>query len=526
MKKVNKNYPQFNIFHVFLNIIIWYNNINHSTIKMPQTIKTKNLGQVFTPLWIVDLILDKSKYKNNITNKYILEPSFGDGAFLSNIVKRYIKDAKNNNFSNNQIKDGLEKYIIGIEIDKIAYDKCISKLNQITSKYSIENINWSLYNQDALTFDYSKHKFDFIVGNPPYIRIHNLDDNTRNTLKQNYDFCKQGMIDIYLAFFEIGIKNLNKNGSLIYITPNMFLKNNSNKDFRNYLLFKNLISDIIDFGTLKIFEDINTYNCIIKLKNNKRSTKINLFLGAQGKIKKINNINSKNYINQKIIFTTKDDDKFLNEFKNKTPIQNIANVQYGFATLRDKIYIDSSENIKYKNNQKLCLFNNHIIEKDLVKPTVKGSRMFKNNQIKQIRILFPYKKINNKWIIIPEKEMAKKYPKTLQYLINNKQELQKRDIDKNALWYEYGRSQAVQSIHSKKIIVDILVNGKINTEIINEDTMLYSGIFITTNTNKLLNRISEELKKEKFLKYARIMGKDMQGGYKSINTKIIKNYCI
>jgi hypothetical protein len=53
--------------------------------------KHKILGQVFTPNWIITEILDLVGYNNeNIIDKYILEPSSGDGAFLLEIVKRYI----------------------------------------------------------------------------------------------------------------------------------------------------------------------------------------------------------------------------------------------------------------------------------------------------------------------------------------------------------------------------------------------------------------------------------------------------
>ena len=53
--------------------------------------KIKTLGQVFTPNWIVNEILDLVGYNSEIIlDKYILEPSSGDGVFLVKIVKRYV----------------------------------------------------------------------------------------------------------------------------------------------------------------------------------------------------------------------------------------------------------------------------------------------------------------------------------------------------------------------------------------------------------------------------------------------------
>ncbi|MEJ3568453.1 Eco57I restriction-modification methylase domain-containing protein [Ureaplasma parvum] len=61
---------------------------------------------------------------------------------------------------------------------------------------------------------------DFVIGNPPYVRIHNLIKEPN--LIKNYLFSNKGMTDLYIIFYEIGIKMLNKNGILCYITPSSF----------------------------------------------------------------------------------------------------------------------------------------------------------------------------------------------------------------------------------------------------------------------------------------------------------------
>ena len=84
---------------------------------MPQ--KSKILGQVYTPQWIIREILDGILYSNqNILGKYIIEPSCGDGAFLIEIVQRYIDESRKQNFSESEIAEHLSTYIYAIEIDK------------------------------------------------------------------------------------------------------------------------------------------------------------------------------------------------------------------------------------------------------------------------------------------------------------------------------------------------------------------------------------------------------------------------
>ena len=52
----------------------------------------KEKGQYITPEKIVVMILDDIGYaEDEVLTKKIMEPSFGDGAFLSEIIKRIIK---------------------------------------------------------------------------------------------------------------------------------------------------------------------------------------------------------------------------------------------------------------------------------------------------------------------------------------------------------------------------------------------------------------------------------------------------
>ncbi len=96
--------------------------------------KHKILGQVFTPKWIVNEILDLIDYQGTkILDKYILEPSSGDEAFLNEIVKRYIETCKNSHLQNNAIKERLEKYIFAVELDETEYKKIYCKFKSFSA---------------------------------------------------------------------------------------------------------------------------------------------------------------------------------------------------------------------------------------------------------------------------------------------------------------------------------------------------------------------------------------------------------
>ena len=78
----------------------------------------------------------------------ILEPSCGDGVFLSSILEIS--------------KDKKYKKVDAVEIVKEEYDKCV--------KLIANNKNINLYNDDFYKFyQTTKEKYDLILGNPPVV---------------------------------------------------------------------------------------------------------------------------------------------------------------------------------------------------------------------------------------------------------------------------------------------------------------------------------------------------------------------
>ena len=489
--------------------------------------KIKTLGQVFTPNWIVNEILDLIGYNNeSILDKYILEPSSGDGVFLLEIVKRYVDMALSKGIFQNQITENLERYIHGIELDTFEYNKSINNLNSLI-KLKLGNdviVNWNIHNINTLDLytDYLLY-FDFVVGNPPYVRIHNLDIKTRNILKKDFIF-SEGTIDIYLSFFEMGLKMMKSNGVLGFITPNSYLHNSSYSGFRKYLKEHHLVQTLIDFKANKLFKGFSTYTAITILNKSYDESFFVYKELVDGKINTINQVFFNNLNLKDWSFSDDKDTLFLKQLNEnkKEFIKDYFDVQYGFATLRDKIFIDSIKDY----DADLVYFNNHLIEKDILKKIIKGST-FKGSDDEIKYIFFPYYLSNKRYIPIEEDTLAHKYPYTYQYLLNHKEELMMRDIDKGALWYEFGRSQGVQSIHNEKIVMSTLMNGDIKYYKVPSDVLMYSGLYIIKNKAYSDWSIVENvLNSEEFYKYIRITGKDFSGGYKSITSKQIKEYRI
>lgn len=490
----------------------------------------KDQGQYMTPKKIVEMILDEIDYTNeNVLQKTIMEPSFGDGNFLIQIIERIVEQGKKLHLSSNQLSTIIKQHVFGIEKDEILYQKTMKRLNQYLNKYEI-NINWdeNLFCGDTLLLYHQfKNKFDYVVGNPPFVRIHHIQKEYRPILN-NFQFTR-GMIDLYILFYEIGIQILNKNGKLGFITPNSFLKNTSQQNFRNYLIENHYISKLYDFKSAKLFTDASTYTCICILD---KFMKQSITYREYDMYEKIEEdiINYELLMNKPWNFCKKEDMRFLEKIESATKkIKDIATVQNGITTNKDdvfihQIFLDKKLTIPFNNElQSIVYFQDKDkelieIESEILKQCVKISKY--NGIIDNTYVIFPYNNIE-----ITEDKLMKEFPKTYKYLKKHYNELINRDIEKTSEWYLFGRSQGLKNCNKKKIIFKHIINKKnpqIITYLLDEDTVCYSGIYTTTDEN------IEELKKifesKDFSKYCSLVGKDMNGGYISVSSKMIKDY--
>ena len=62
-----------------------------------------------------------------------------------------------------------------------------------------------------------------MIGNPPYVRQELLGEEVKRALKENYA-AYDGMADLYVYFYEQGLKLLRPGGRMGYVVTNKWLK--------------------------------------------------------------------------------------------------------------------------------------------------------------------------------------------------------------------------------------------------------------------------------------------------------------
>ncbi len=149
--------------------------------------------------------------------------------------------------------------------ENIFFGNSLLNPNQVTDKKGQIIIN---------PFDFSKLRFDVIVGNPPYMKSEDMKNITPLELplyKTYYDSAYK-QFDKYFLFIEKGLILLINDGILGYIVPSKFTKVGAGKKLRELLVEKEHLHSIISFGANQVFSDKTTYTCLLILHKKSQNT--------------------------------------------------------------------------------------------------------------------------------------------------------------------------------------------------------------------------------------------------------------
>ena len=103
--------------------------------------------------------------------------------------------------------------------------------------------------------------FDVVIGNPPYVRQELLTP-FKSYLQQHYE-SYDGVADLYAYFYEKGLKILKPDGMLSFIVTNKWFKAGYGESLRRFFAQNSVFEQILDFGHAPIFEDADTFPCIV-----------------------------------------------------------------------------------------------------------------------------------------------------------------------------------------------------------------------------------------------------------------------
>lgn len=365
------------------------------------------------------------------------------------------------------------------------------------TQYRINVFDWNTGFPDIM----KRGGFDCVIGNPPYIRIQAMKEWAPievEVYKELYRSAAAGNYDIYVVFVEKGLSLLNDAGRIGYILPHKFFNAKYGRPLRGLVSEGHHLEHIVHFGDAQVFSGATTYTCLMFLNKEgvdeclyvqvhdldgwrrevmaifEEARKENAALlreaaalyrvrsQKKGSASTIGRIPSRVIEADEWSFVVGKGGRLL-ERLDRYPVTlgAITRIFVGVQTDADDVFI--LEQVQKKGGRVLCTSKytgqDHWFEAAHLKPFLKGSLNIQRYQLRDVTklLLFPYKTVGGKSVLISSAEYAEQLPLTWDYLQACKERLTARNKGRmGSEWHGYVyKKNHTRMCHSKLLVPSI-----------------------------------------------------------------------
>lgn len=228
-------------------------------------------GEVFTRRWVVELILDLAGYRaeEDLGSSVIVEPSCGCGAFLIPIVERLADSCARHGRHLGELDHAIRAFDLLEHNAEHTRKAVMDKLLELGEPLDVaERLSgqWVL-TDDFLLADHRGVEADFVVGNPPYIRLEDVPSELSDAYRRELPTMR-GRADIFVGFFERGLSLLAPDGRLAFICADRWMRNQYGAHLRSLVAESYAVDSVLVLHDVDAFEDpVAAYPAITVMRN-------------------------------------------------------------------------------------------------------------------------------------------------------------------------------------------------------------------------------------------------------------------
>ncbi len=327
--------------------------------------------------------------------------------------------------------------------------------------------------------EHGRQGFNVIVGNPPYIRIQNMQAYSPEEAAfyhsplSPYTTARQDNFDKYALFIERSMSLTQADGRLGFIIPHKFMVVQSGRALRRLVSAPPIVEAIVHFGVQQVFgRQAANYTCLLVLD---RAGVADVAVERVGGLEAWRYGFPGHQSTLPAAGLTEDSWQFADE-ETRTlfdrvrtacarELKDAAEIFVGVQTSNDSIYIfretaSTADTLTLRWQEQ-----DWPIERGIVLPCLHDGRLFAYTRAEaNAWMIFPYEIVpgarGDVARLIQPDEMLARYPLAYAYLTARRETLDKRGISGGAAadrqFYQFGRSQSLTKFNSPKIILPIL----------------------------------------------------------------------
>lgn len=238
-------------------------------------------GAVYTRPWVTEFILDLSGYvpSHNLVDAVVIEPSCGDGEFLEPIIRRLSDSCRRQSRPLKDCATSLQAFELYPEAVFASRRRAKSVLMECgwsetesdsTVRGWIREANFLLDPEMDLVSRLGSG-IDFVIGNPPYIRLEAIDSKVANHYRKLFR-TMVGRADIYVGFYEKALSLLKPGGICGFICPDRWMLNQYGRKLREFITRDFSVDAVIEMHDADPFhEEVLAYPSITVIRRKTQS---------------------------------------------------------------------------------------------------------------------------------------------------------------------------------------------------------------------------------------------------------------
>jgi adenine-specific DNA-methyltransferase len=217
----------------------------------------RNNGEVFTRRWVVEFILDLCGYTTDrdLASLVAVEPSCGAGAFLVPIAERLAESCRTHGRRIAEAGDAIRAFdVVESNVHRARRDVSEVLIAAGAEDDELDHLTkrW-IRHADFLLEEHEVASADFVIGNPPYIRLEDVPGVRLAAYRQACPTMR-GRSDVYVGFIEVGLRILRADGMLGFIVADRWMHNQYGARLRQLVADGYSVSIVVAMHDVDAFE--------------------------------------------------------------------------------------------------------------------------------------------------------------------------------------------------------------------------------------------------------------------------------
>lgn len=238
----------------------------------------RDLGEVFTRRWVVEFILDLSGYtpERDLSACVAVEPACGGGAFLGPMVERLIESTRLHGRRMTDARTAIRAF--DLLASNVQYSRKAIATELVNAGVSLEDAamltqRW-IERDDFLLLDQEGDAADFVLGNPPYIRLESV-PKSRSEAYRRACPTMRGRSDVYVGFIEKGLRLLKADGALGFIAADRWMHNQYGAALRKLVANEFCVEAVVEMHDVDAFEDeVSAYPAVTVIRRRPQNSAV------------------------------------------------------------------------------------------------------------------------------------------------------------------------------------------------------------------------------------------------------------